>query len=172
MVLIGAKVQSTKASIYINLLAIRRTKCEIINEITDFCVKSILLNLNFNPCRVHVAFKKALKLFFLNLMMFSLFGSLEAKSISKQEDPVFFINRGQWSNQVLAKAQLNVGDFWITRQGFVFNFLDTLAAELLHERTIQNLKINTQAVFIDFLNCNPNMLVIGTGNQSSEYYNF
>jgi gliding motility-associated-like protein len=155
-----------------NLLSIHRTKCKFINEITDFCYKSILLNFNFNPCRVHVAFKKALKLFFLNLMMFSLIGSIDAKSNTHREEPVFFINNGQWSNQVLAKAQLNVGDFWITRHGFVFNFLDTLAAELLHERTIQNLKINTQAVFIDFLNCNPNMLVIGTGKQSSEYYNF
>lgn len=123
MVLIGAKVQSTKASIYINLLAIRRTKCEIINEITDFCFKSILLQFIIKPSiQSYVAFKKASKLLCLSLIVFSLFGSLEAKSISKQEDPVFFINHGQWSNQVLAKAQLNVGDFWITRQGFVFNF--------------------------------------------------
>ena len=173
LLLIGAKVQSPKPSIYNNLLSIRRTKCKIINKITDFCFKSILLNFSFKPIiESNFALKKALKLIYVNFIVFFLLASLEAKPKSIEEDPVFFINNGQWSNEVLAKAQLNIGDFWITRKGFIFNFLDTLASELLHERTIQNLKINTQAVFIDFVNCSPNTLVRGNGNQSQEYYNF
>ena len=86
--------------------------------------------------------------------------------------PIFFVNAGQYSNEVLAKAQLNIGDFWITRKGFVFNLLDTAASELLHERTTESLKINSQAVFINFIGADSKATIQARGNASIEHYNF
>ena len=93
-------------------------------------------------------------------------------SSARAEEPIFFINEGQWPSQVLAKAQLNLGDFWLTKQGFVFNFLDTSATELLHERSIAKTKVKTHAVFVNFNNANAALNVTASGQTSETYYNF
>ena len=73
---------------------------------------------------------------------------------SKIGEPVFFVNQGQWEQQVLAKAALNVGDLWITQQGFIFNLLDTAATERVHDRSTAITRVQTHAVFLKFVNPN------------------
>lgn len=93
------------------------------------------------------------------------------KSINNGE-PIFFINQGQWPQIVLAKAELSLGDFWITRSGFVVNVFDSAAREVLHERNSENVSMNTHAVFINFLGSNTDVSAQGLGARSQTLYNF
>ncbi|MEK0440474.1 MAG: hypothetical protein RLZZ504_1390, partial [Bacteroidota bacterium] len=73
----------------------------------------------------------------IRIKIFWLIGSLlysgmalaNTQKNSPVTEPIFFINQGQWSPNVLAKATLNLGDFWLTRDGFVINCIDTSATE-------------------------------------------
>jgi hypothetical protein len=87
-------------------------------------------------------------------------------------EPIFIINKGQWSKSVLSKAHLNIGDLWITQTGFVWNLIDTGAFEKLHDRTTQTLKLPTQAVFMDFVNPTGSAKAEGSGTASTEFYNY
>ena len=83
-----------------------------------------------------------------------------------ENEPIFFVNQGQWPSRVLAKADLSVGDFWLTNEGFVLNLLDTATTELLHERTVVSTAVNTHAVFLKFLKSNPLITASGGGEVS------
>ncbi len=91
---------------------------------------------------------------------------------SKIGEPVFFVNQGQWEQQVLAKAPLNVGDLWITQQGFIFNLLDTAATERVHDRSTAITRVQTHAVFLKFVNPNKGLTCEYDGQLSEAYYNF
>ena len=116
----------------------------------------------------------------IRIKIFWLIGSLlysgmalaNTQKNSPVTEPIFFINQGQWSPNVLAKATLNLGDFWLTRDGFVINCIDTSATEMLHDRTANSGMVNTHAVFMRFKNANPSSTVFGEGEVSATYYNF
>ena len=118
-----------------------------------------------------IALRAQLFLFVLVLSS-SLFANVGNPIQASSGEPVFIINKGQWSNSVLSKAHLNIGDLWITQTGFVWNLIDTGAFEKLHDRTTQTLKLPTQAVFMDFVNPTGLAKAEGSGTASEEYYNY
>lgn len=149
------------------LASIHRTNDTKLVEITEICLINFWMQI---AKTIRFQFRQLLLIVVCCLQLLALDGSiLPAKS---QNEPIFFINQGQWSSQILAKAQLNTGDFWVTQQGFVLNFLDTSATEQLHERTIATTQVKTHAVFINFVNPNPGLTCVSEGSSSSTYYNF
>lgn len=152
------------------------------HKITDFCIRSSCFAVRNDDKKLctHDFFKLQQAIFALSVQVFSFFLLISATTFGNvvyptQEsagEPVFILNKGQWPKGVLSKAHLNIGDLWITQSGFVWNLFDSSAFEKLHDRTTQTLKIPTQAVFMDFIKPTGVAHVTGSGNASSEYYNY
>ncbi|MBM3438406.1 MAG: hypothetical protein FJX91_04645, partial [Bacteroidetes bacterium] len=150
-------------------MSIRRTHSQKLIEITEICLKPTLV---MNAHRHTKHFIHKIILVWFGVLLYPTFSFASAIASPKTSDPIFFINQGQWPSKVLAKANLNIGDFWLTREGFVFNFIDTSATELLHERSAAGGTINTHSVFLSFKGSNPDLLAQGKGELSETYYNF
>ena len=131
------------------------------------CARTIFFKLE----QTIIALRAQVFLFFLVLTS-SLLANVGNPIHASSGEPIFIINKGQWSNSVLSKAHLNIGDLWITQTGFVWNLIDTGAFEKLHDRTTQTLKIPTQAVFMDFVQPTGFSAAKGLGTASTEYYNY
>ncbi len=122
------------------------------------------------PSKIHALYRNIFLCF--AAFMFASIASASSRVDSRIGEPIFFLNQGQWPEQVLAKAPLIVGDLWITQQGFVFNFLDTSATELVHDRSTAVNRVKTHAVFLNFVNPNKGLRCESIGDASETYYNF
>lgn len=96
---------------------------------------------------------------------------LFALSLLKASNPIFVPNKGQYSNKVIAKAPLTVGDVWICNDGFWFQFYDTSDIEKLHDRTHENQIVKAHVIRFEFIQANFSQFEL-LGNTSIEYYNF
>ena len=119
---------------------------------------------------IHALYRDILMCLVFGLLVVSAHAARQPES--KIGEPVFFVNQGQWEQQVLAKAPLNVGDLWITQQGFIFNLLDTAATERVHDRSTAITRVQTHAVFLKFVNPNKGLTCEYDGQLSEAYYNF
>ena len=85
--------------------------------------------------------------------------------------PIFLPNKGQFPNNVHAQAKFNAQIVWFTHDGVWFQFFDEEELEKLHDKSIEDLKLNTHVIKMQFENG-----YLGSpkfeGNISEEYYNY
>ena len=93
---------------------------------------------------------------------------LRANSV---EVPIFMPNRGQFPENVYAQAKFNSHIAWFTKNGIWFQFFSENELDVLHDKSIEDLTLNTDVVQMVFENAHlgkPNY----HGKYSTEKYNY
>jgi gliding motility-associated-like protein len=89
----------------------------------------------------------------------------------------FIENKGQFENEVLFKSSLTsgVGDFYILKNGFLYNFIDAndwaKAVKANHDGVKGDLWVNHHAYMVNFINSNLDFESTGH-HPSAHYYNY
>lgn len=86
---------------------------------------------------------------------------------------VFIPNKGQWEKQVLFKANLPSGNFFIEKNKITYQFWDSKVFENIHEQKSPSnqARLNCFAYFIEFEGASKESYT-ETANPTSEYYNY
>ncbi len=98
---------------------------------------------------------------------------LQANSVqTSHPQAVILPNKGQWDPSVIAKITMNVGDFWVTKEGFKWLEWNTNQFNELHHDRFGKHKVDANVTFIKFQKSNQSFKVTFLGDSTTEIYNF
>jgi hypothetical protein len=86
-------------------------------------------------------------------------------------EPIFTLNKGQYPQNVLAKAVLNSIQFWVCEDGFRVQRFDDEELESLHDKTVEQKYLNTDQVWMEFVGGKAQK-IRPNGDSSKTIYNF
>lgn len=86
-------------------------------------------------------------------------------------EPIFTLNKGQYPQNVLAKAVLNSIQFWVCEDGFRVQRFDDEELESLHDKTVEQKYLNTDQVWVEFVGGKAQK-IRPNGDSSKTIYNF
>ena len=82
-----------------------------------------------------IAFRRIILVVMLLALNGQLLGNVE---------PIFILNKGQYPQNVLAKAVLNSIQFWVCEDGFRVQRFDEEELESLHDKTVEQKYLHTE----------------------------
>ncbi len=86
-------------------------------------------------------------------------------------EPIFTLNKGQYPQNVLAKAVLNSIQFWVCEDGFRVQRFDEEELESLHDKTVEQKYLNIDQVWMEFVGGKAQK-IRPNGDSSKTIYNF
>ena len=86
-------------------------------------------------------------------------------------EPIFTLNKGQYPQNVLAKAVLNSIQFWVCEDGFRVQRFDEEELESLHDKTVEQKHLHIDQVWMEFVGGKAQK-IRHEGDSSKTIYNY
>lgn len=83
----------------------------------------------------------------------------------------FVENKGQWPEQVVARAEIGKGAIWLENSGITYEFWDKHKMASFHNRTAKDSVVDFHVVKLKFVGANPKPFV-QKSNPSETFYNY